>query len=231
MSRKAIFFVLLVLGLGFSSVADAQSRLVPTGRFVTPYPEDVMDDYAVKKDSLLLPDYGKTRFAFTVIPAWGGESSCSYYGSTSEFVLRVAEENIWFYYFGVNSQYKPGITPEVKVNEYRCKVSPRTAKSLYELFYAAVFSSSYTAKGNGMDGVTYELLFEMGLFTAEFWSPKEGTNCHKLEEILEKVCAAVKENDASAVDALVPTVTELTKTFKDLFPKDIEDHWHPMIGR
>ena len=42
--------------------------------------------------------------------------------------------------------------------------------------------------------------------------------------------AAVKENDASAVDALLPAVTELTKTFKDLFPKDIEDHWHPMIG-
>ena len=225
MSRKAIFFILFVLG--FSSMASAQSRLVPTGRFVTPYPEDVMDDYAVKKDSLLLPDYGKTSFAFTVNPSWDGQSSCCYYGSTSEFVLRVAEENIWFYYFGVNSQYKPGITPEVKVNEYRCKVSRGTAKSLYELFYAAVFSSSYTAKGNGMDGVTYELLFEMGLFTAEFWSPKEGTNCHKLEEILEKVCTAVKDNAPAAIDALESDVVELTAAFKKLFPKDVENHWAP----
>ena len=226
MSRKVFFFILFVSGL--SVMASAQSRLVPTGRFVTPYPEDVLDDYAVKKDSLLLPDYGKTRFAFTVIPSWGGESSCCYYGSTSEFVLRVAEENIWFYYFGSDSQYNPGITPDVKVNEYRCKVSPKTAKSLYELFYAAVFSSSYTAKGNGLDGVTYELLFDMGLFTAEFWSPKEGTNCHKLEEILEKLCAAVKDNAPTTIDALMPNVIELTKAFMELFPKDIENHWTPL---
>ena len=225
MSRKVFFFILFVSGL--SVMASAQSRLVPTGRFVTPYPEDVLDDYAVKKDSLLLPDYGKTRFAFTVIPSWGGESSCCYYGSTSEFVLRVAEENIWFYYFGSDSQYNPGITPDVKVNEYRCKVSPKTAKSLYELFYAAVFSSSYTAKGNGLDGVTYELLFDMGLFTAEFWSPKEGTNCHKLEGILEKLCAAVKDNAPTTIDALMPNVIELTKAFMELFPKDIENHWAP----
>ena len=226
MSRKVFFFILFVSGL--SVMASAQSRLVPTGRFVTPYPEDVLDDYAVKKDSLLLPDCGKARFAFTVNPSWGGESSCCYYGSTSEFVLRVAEENIWFYYFGSNSQYNPGITPDVKVNEYRCKVSPKTAKSLYELFYAAVFSSSYTAKGNGLDGVTYELLFDMGLFTAEFWSPKEGTNCHKLEEILEKLCAAVKDNAPTAIDALMPNVIELTKAFMELFPKDIENHWTPL---
>ena len=225
MSRKVFFFILFVSGL--SVMASAQSRLVPTGRFVTPYPEDVLDDYAVKKDSLLLPDYGKTRFAFTVNPSWGGESSCCYYGSTSEFVLRVAEENIWSYYFGSDSQYNPGITPDVKVNEYRCKVSPKTAKSLYELFYAAVFSSSYTAKGNGLDGVTYELLFD-GLFTAEFWSPKEGTNCHKLEEILEKLCAAVKDNAPTTIDALMPNVIELTKVFTELFPKDIENHWTPL---
>lgn len=226
MSRKVFFFILFVSGL--SVMASAQSRLVPTGRFVTPYPEDVLDDYAVKKNSLLLPDYGKTRFAFTVNPSWGGQSSCCYYGSTSEFVLRVAEENIWFYYFGSDSQYNPGITPDVKVNEYRCKVSPKTAKSMYELFYAAVFSSSYTAKGNGLDGVTYELLFDMGLFTAEFWSPKEGTNCHKLEEILEKLCAAVKDNAPTTIDALMPNVIELTKAFMELFPKDIENHWTPL---
>ena len=226
MSRKVFFFILFVSGL--SVMASAQSRLVPTGRFVTPYPEDVLDDYAVKKNSLLLPDYGKTRFAFTVNPSWGGQSSCCYYGSTSEFVLRVAEENIWFYYFGSDSQYNPGITPEVKVNESRCKVSPKTAKSMYELFYAAVFSSSYTAKGNGLDGVTYELLFDMGLFTAEFWSPKEGTNCHKLEEILEKLCAAVKDNAPTTIDALMPNVIELTKAFMELFPKDIENHWTPL---
>ena len=225
MSRKAIFFILFVLG--FSSMASAQSRLVPTGRFVTPYPEDVMDDYAVKKDSLLLPDYGKTSFAFTVNPSWGGQSSCCYYGSTTEFVLRVAEENIWFYYFGAHSQYKPGITPDVKVNEYRCVISPKTAKSLYELFYAAVFSSSYTTQGNGLDGVTYELLFDRGLYTAEFWSPKQGSNCQELEEILEKLCAAVKNSDPAAVDALAPDAIELTKSFKELFPQDVENHWAP----
>lgn len=226
MCRKAIFFIFFVLG--FSSMATAQSRLVPTGRFVTPYPEEFMDDYAAKVDSLLLPDYGKTSFAFTVTPSWNGESSCCYYGLTSEFVLRVAEKSIWFYYFGAHSQYEPGITPDVKVNEYRCKVSPQTAKSLYELFYAAVFSSLYTAKADGFDGVTYELLFDMGLFTAEFWSPRQGTNCHKLEKILEKLCAAVKDNSPAAVDTLEPDVVKLTEAFKELFPKDVENHWAPL---
>jgi len=75
--------------------------------------------------------------------------------------------------------------------------------------------------------VTYELLFEMGLFTAEFWSPKEGTNCHTLEEVLERVCMAVKNNDPVAVDALEPDAVELTKVFKELFPKDVENHWAP----
>ena len=227
MSSKSIIIILMVLGL--SSLASAQSRLVPTGRSVTTDPEDVLDDYAAKKDSLLLSDCGKSRFAFTVTPAWGGESSCCYYGSTSEFVLRVAEENIWFYYFGANSQYKPGSTPDVKVNEYRCKISPKTANSLYELFYSAIFSSSYLAKGNGLDGVTYELLFQWGLFTAEFWSPKEDTNCHKLEVILEKVCTAVKDNDPTAIDALEPEAIGLTETFKQLFPEDIENHWTPLF--
>ena len=227
--RRFIFRIALftISVLAFSSVAGAQSRLVPTGRIATPYPEDALNDYAVKKDSLLLPDYGKTSFAFTVNPSWGGESSCCYYGSTSEFVLRVAEESIWFYYLGAHSQYKQDTTPDVKVNEYRCVISPKTAKSLYDLFYAAVFSSSYTARVNGLDGVTYELLFDMGLFTAEFWSPKQGTNCHKLEEILEKLCDAVKNNNSAAVDALGPDAIELTAAFKELFPKDIENHWKP----
>lgn len=226
MSRKVVFFILFVLGL--SSMASAQSRLVPTGRFVTPYPEEIMDDYAAKVDSLLLPDYGKTCFAFMVSPSWGGESGCSYYGSTSEFVLRVAEENIWFYCFGAHSQYKAGITPEIKINEFRCKVSPQTAKFLCELFYAAVFSSSYTAQVNGLDGVTYELLFDRGLYTAKFWSPRQGTNCHKLEEILENVCTAIKNNDSATIDALESDAIELTEAFKELFPKDVEDHWAPL---
>lgn len=73
-----------------------------------------------------------------------------------------------------------------------------------------------------------ELLFEMGLCTVELWSLKQGTNCHKLEAILEKLCAAVKNNDSTTIDALESDAVELTDAFKNLFPKDVENHWAPL---
>ena len=138
-----------------------------------------------------------------------------------EFVLKVAKNNIWYYYFGSQSGYKGEGLPEVEVTEYTCKVPRKTAMCFKELFYAAVFSSSYIAQGNILDGVNYELFYEIGFYTARFDSPRKDTNCYKLQVILDKLHLAVKEDNPSAIEALLPLVTDLTAGFKALFPEDV----------
>ena len=224
MSRR-IFFIVFVLLLGFAVDTDAQSRLYPTNRFSRVYSDSDFIDlkrYDLIFDELLLSDIENANFAFTVQPSWGAESSCSYCPSKSTFVLKVAEENLWYYYFGVNSGYKAGESPEVNIVEYRCVVPWETAKCFKELFSAAALSSSYLARPNGLDGVTYEIIsLKDGWVTAGFWSPKKDTNCHKLEQILIQISLAVRSNDCSAIEELVPAAVELTAAFKELYPADV----------
>ena len=224
MSRR-IFFIVFVLLLGFAVDTDAQSRLYPTNRFSRVYSDSDFIDlkrYDLIFDELLLSDIENANFAFTVQPSWGAESSCSYCPSKSTFVLKVAEENLWYYYFGVNSEFVAGESPEVNIVEYRCVVPWETAKYFKELFSAAALSSSYLARPNGLDGVTYEIIsLKDGWVTAGFWSPKKDTNCHKLEQILIQISLAVRSNDCSAIEELVPAAVELTAAFKELYPADV----------
>ena len=223
MSRR-IFFIVFVLLLGFVVETDAQSRLYPTNRFYCDSDFIDLKRYDLKFDELLLGDIENANFAFTVNPSWYGEASCSYCSSKSTFVLKVAEENLWYYYFGVNSGYKAGESPEVKINEYRCVVPWGTAKHFKELFSAAALSSSYLARPNGLDGVTYEIIvLDGGWLTAGFWSPDKDTNCYELGKILTQLSVAVKENNRSAIEELVPAAIELTAAFKELFPIDVTE--------
>ena len=111
---------------------------------------------------------------------------------------------------------------KMAVREFRCTVPLETARYFEDLFFAAIFSSSYLTRPNGLDGVTYELLFDRGLYTAEFWSPKEGTNCYRLECVLKMLYSAVENNDADAIKAMVPEVVELTDVFRKLFPEELK---------
>lgn len=198
--RNTLYFILVLFGLSFSAGVNAQSRLYPKGR---EHSQGPLKRYHAKIDSLLLNNGKLDDFAFTIEPSFEGEQGCYYDNETSELVLKVANKNIWY-------------SAKVEVAEHRCSISRSTASLIEELFSAAVLSSSYLAQPNGLDGVTYEILINGGYYTAECWSPKKDTNCHKLVRILEELSAAVKINDQVAVENLIPEIKELTTVFKEL---------------
>lgn len=205
-ARKVLCFFLIILGLNLSIETNAQSRLYPKGRDNS---ECVLSRYRAKIDSLLLNNRELDDFAFTIRPSFTGEQGCYYVNESSELVLKVAKKNIWY-------------SKETEINEYRHKISRNTAKLLKELFSAAVFSSSYLAQPNRLDGVTYEILINGGYYTAECWSPQKDTNCYKLVKILEETSTAIIDNDQSAIENLIPEIKELTEDFKKLYPEDIK---------
>ena len=217
--KDLIAFFLIILGISFSLESKAQNRLYPTGRDNS---QSTLNQYKAKRDSLLLNNRELGDFAFTISPSFYGNTGCYYDKSKSEIVLNVSNENIWYFYNGEHT------TPEekkagVKITEYRCPVSRETAREIKKLFFAAVFTSSYFAAPVGLDGTTYELLYYHGVYTAEFWSPEKGTNCHRLEKILKTIATAVRENKQEDIDNLAPEIEALTKEFEKLFPEEAKE--------
>ena len=204
LAKKTTYLILVILGLCFTVEASAQSRLYPKGRNNS---KNSLTAYAARVDSLLLNNRKLNSFAFTIRPSFTGELGCYY--ENSELVLRIANKCIWY-------------SKNIEINEYRCKISDEAANSINQLFFAAIFSSSYLAQPDGLDGETYELLVNGGYYTAECWSPKKNTNCYKLVEILETLVSATKENDKVAIDNIIPKMAELTKEFESLFPEDVK---------
>lgn len=205
-TKRTLYFLLIILGLSFSIETNAQSRLYPKGR---DHSKSSLNRYNAKIDSLLLNNRRLDLFAFTICGSFTGEQSCCYDNEKSELVLKVASKNLWY-------------SKNADINEYRCKISRGTAKLLNELLTAAVFSSSYLAQPNGLDGVTYEILINRGYYTAQCWSPRKGTNCYKLVEILEALASATKNGDQATAENLVPKIKELTEEFKKLYPEDVK---------
>ncbi len=206
-TKKAAHLILIILLFCFAIETSAQSRLYPKGRDNS---KNSLTAYAARVDSLLLNNRKFSSFAFTIRPSFTGEQGCYYNSESSELVLRIADKNIWY-------------SKNTEINEYRCKISDETANSINQLFSAAIFSSSYLAQPNGLDGETYEILIKGGYCTAECWSPKKDTNCYKLVEILNKLSLAVKSNDETLIVSLIPKMSVLTEEFKKLFPNDITE--------
>ena len=204
LAKKTTYLILVILGLCFTIETSAQSRLYPKGRDNS---KNSLTAYAARVDSLLLNNRKLNSFAFTIRPSFTGELGCYY--ENSELVLRIANKCIWY-------------SKNIEINEYRCKISDEAANSINQLFFAAIFSSSYLAQPDGLDGETYELLVNGGYYTAECWSPKKNTNCYKLVEILETLASATKENDYVAIENITPKIEELTKEFESLFPEDVK---------
>lgn len=204
MNIKNTAYLILIIILCFTIETSAQSRLYPRGRNNS---KNSLTAYAARVDSLLLNNRKLNSFAFTIRPSFTGELGCYY--ENSELVLRIANKCIWY-------------SKNIEINEYRCKISDEAANSINQLFFAAIFSSSYLAQPNGLDGETYELLVNGGYYTAECWSPKKNTNCYKLVEILETLASATKENDHVAIENITPKIEELTKEFESLFPEDVK---------
>ena len=206
LTKRTLYFLLIILGLSFSIETNAQSRLYPRGR---DHSINSLSRYYARVDSLLLNNRNLDDFAFTIRGSFTGEQGCYYSTKNSELVLKIANKNLWY-------------SRKSKIDEYRCKISRSSAKLLDELFTAAVFSSSFLAQPDGLDGVTYEILVNGGYYTAECWSPRKGTNCHKLVEILEEVASATKNNDQAAIENQVTKIKELTEEFKKLYPEDVK---------
>ena len=224
-AMKRIFFIVLFIAGLFYNLC-AQSRLVPVSRH-----SFSMDDYYEKCESLLL-DYDREEhssdFVFTIRPSFSPESACYYNEQDSVFVLNVADKSIYYNY---NFAYSPSsikrIVPQGKVTiiKYRCSVSPEIARHFMRLFAAAVFSSSYLARSYGLDGTTYELSV-MDLYKAECWSPDEG-NCYELVEILHHLSNAIKADDSSAIERMIPNVDALCHAFQELYPDDVDKNGLP----
>lgn len=220
MLRKNLITCLLIIsGINLSTEVSAQNRLYPTGRDNS---QSTLNQYKAKRDSLLLNNRELGDFAFTINPSFYGNTGCYYDKSTSEIVLNVSNENIWYFYYGEHTTPKEK-KAGVKITELRCPVSRKTAKEINKLFFAAVFTSSYFAEPVGLDGTTYELLYHHGIYTAEFWSPEKETNCHRLKEILVTIITAARENKQEDIENLVPEIQALTKEFEKLFPEEAKE--------
>lgn len=205
-TKRMLYFILIILGISLTAETNAQSRLYPPGK---DHSKGTLSRYDARVDSLLLNDRRFDSFAFTILPSFSGEQGCYYVKENYELVLKAAKKSIWY-------------KKTAEVEEYRCPCPHSTASLLKELFEAAVFSSSYLATPYGLDGVTYEILINGGYYTARCWSPKKDTNCHKLVEILEELTSAVKGGDQDAIEILAPKIKELTEAFKSLYPEDVK---------
>ena len=214
---KRFIFSILVLCAGFQIGLHAQSRLHPISRYAS------SSNRYLERVSNLLSNDGRFRdFAFEIRPSFSGETGCYYNHEDSTLVLRVAQKNIYYFDLHAKEGKKKKKAEDVDIIEYRCPISPGATTSFRRLFYAAVFSSSYFSKRRGNDGTTYQL-FTLGGYTAECWSPGDNdSNCGKLVAILESLTEAIKSNDPQAIDNLIPTVEQLTRSFEELFPEDVK---------
>ena len=103
--KDLIAFTLIILGISFSIESKAQNRLYPTGRDNS---QSTLNQYKAIKDSLLLNNRELDDFAFTINSSFYGQTGCYYDKSTSEIVLKTANDNIWYFYYGEHT------TPEEK---------------------------------------------------------------------------------------------------------------------
>ena len=201
--NKPSLCILFILCLGFLVEASAQNRLYPTGRDNS---KNKITELYKQTDSLLLDNRDFDTFAFTIRPAFGEREGCYYDYDRQELILKTGS---W-------SVLESG---NAKIKEFRCKISGKAANCIEELFYAAIYSSSYLAQSYVLDGVIYEIIHRAA--TAEFNPTKEGTNCYRLGEVIKELSTATKKNDKEAVENLIPEMTELAEEFKKLFPSDV----------
>lgn len=88
-TKRMLYFILIILGISLRAETNAQSRLHPPGR---DHSKGTLSRYDARVDSLLLNDRRFDSFAFTILPSFSGEQGCYYVKESSEFVLRVAKK-------------------------------------------------------------------------------------------------------------------------------------------
>lgn len=220
---KRILFAILIVLLGFTSGLNAQSRLYPSRNYGV---YSVLDGYVSRVDSLLLKGGCLdvlNEFAFIICPSFSGETGCYYDAVDSVLVLRTANQNIWYYRSNDGLKKIRTNQKELVISEYRCPISQAAKQSLERLFTAAVFSSSFLAEPIGADGVTYDISIKAGRYAASCWSPKKGSNCGQIVELLTHLSDAIKNNDSKRIESLIPSADELSRIFEALYPDDVKE--------
>ena len=212
---RIVLFSILIVSLGLCSEVYAQDRLYPVSRTVPAL--SLSARYYAKVDSLLLNNGAFSDFAFEIRPSFAAESGCYYDKRDSSLVLRISDRNIWYAILTKNGK-KQELPDDVRISEYHCSIPSATTKQLRHLFFAAVFSSSYSAEPLGTDGTVYELSVFGGRFSAACRSPHDNSNCFKLTEILSSLVTAIKTNNPATIEDLTPTIEALAQQFEALIP-------------
>lgn len=201
-------FLLLVFVCGLMS-AHAQTRLTPISGAIF-WGKGILTDYDTELNRLLLPS--SFDFAYIVRPSFRLEYSLVGVND-STLILRKPKQQIWS---SINKHKK------VSIKEYQLQISPAIMDAISKLFELAVLTSSYLDEVQGLDGVTYN--FIKGHYTAECWTPVDGSNCGRLVVLADSICKAVEQQDTMLIKRNMNVISELHHTFKTLYNgKPIDD--------
>lgn len=207
MKIKTSLLFIFVWGL---MSAHAQTRLTPISGAVF-WGKGILTDYDTELNSLLLPS--PYKFAYIVRPSFTPEYSLVGIND-STLVLRKAKQSIWSWSILKHKK--------VSIKEYQLQISPAIMNAISKLFELAVLTSSYLDEFEGLDGITYN--FIKGHYTAECWTPIDGTNCGRLVALADSICEAVVQQDSMLIKRNMNNISELHHTFKTLYDgKPIDD--------
>lgn len=203
--NRTVLLLLFVFGWGLTD-AHAQSRLTPISGAIY-WGKGDLTDYETELNSVFLPyNY---RFAYIVRPSFRQEYCLV--GLRDSLILKKAETKIW-----------PVLeSKKVSVKEYKLHISSSIFDSISDLFESATLSSSYLSAEEGCDGTTYD--FISWYYTAECWSPREGSNCRKLVDLTDTICKAVEQHDSMLIKRNLNKISELHHTFKNLYNQKPSD--------
>jgi hypothetical protein len=149
-----------------------------------------------------LPDNPEIRFL--VIPSF-----------ITEFALQVdRDQPNNKYYINVRrakqSIWSTKDKSTIEVEKWRNAISKEDVDLIKQLYRNAILKTQYVVRNSiGLDGETYHFsVYEMGLWSGQTWSPRNGSNMDKLVQISEKM---VEEAKSSTFVGLSPSLRSQIK--------------------
>lgn len=239
---KHSFLICFILFQMILLPATAQERLIPRT------PVDLLEnkterpDYYSAQRRLLIPN-GST-FAYLVSPSFHVEYALTYNQQQQKLVLTRAKQQIYaelmkpFRSKGYKTaakarrhyerdkkkrerkMRKPQKPVTVPVEQFSLPFPREMADSLGRLLTFAIYNSTLLEeKFTILDGTHYTFVKFHG---ATCHSPRPGTNCGNLVDLMEALCKAVEANDTTSAKALMPKILNIKDTFKALTPSEYE---------
>lgn len=195
----------LLIALAFAAASmHAQDRLVPfhASNHLQGYEADV-------KEYLM----DGTKMLCVIMPSnWPEESLC-WDSETSELIATKAISVIWNYRLYKDHRRRNPETEKPKLEKHRLKVSPKTENLIENLLKDAVSTAMYPEAERGvvLDGTIYR--FYSGTLVAEHHHGA-GENVQELLRLTGLIFQAVKQENVSSLEALMPDIRALRKRFR-----------------